>query len=220
MSESQISTTDQTTMPFMVQCRDVHLKIRRSPFAYDVQIVDSRLLASKEVLIPFDSLLSYETLKPCVLSVLLRLDPINSDLILLNLIENIVPKVCDTFIANQMKWVRTLGFFVDIEFQTVEECEEDEDTVMREIMETTMEEGPAMVPASKESIEKLLNTRKFEEKEIGGEACRICLEEFSVGLEVKVMPCAHVFHGDCIITWLQQSHYCPLCRFSMPVDAD
>ncbi|KAJ4962525.1 hypothetical protein NE237_022464 [Protea cynaroides] len=202
-------------MPFTFRFRDIHLKIRRS--SSDVQIVDSRLLPSKEVVFPLDSLLSYETLKPYMLSVLFNVDSVFTDLMFA---EQIGTTACDKFKFNQMRWVTTLGFIVDIEFWMVEQCEEDEDTTMREIIEATMEEGPAMVPASKESIEKLLNPRKFEEEEIDGEACTICLEEFLVGLEVKVMPCGHAFHGDCIVKWLQQSHFCPLCRFSIPAEAD
>ncbi|KAL9243250.1 hypothetical protein vseg_017160 [Gypsophila vaccaria] len=49
--------------------------------------------------------------------------------------------------------------------------------------------------------------------------CVVCLEELvsrKVGL-VK-MPCQHVFHEDCIVEWLRNSHVCPLCRFELPVD--
>ncbi|KAJ4963203.1 hypothetical protein NE237_023142 [Protea cynaroides] len=197
ISELHISLTEQTSKPFTFQFRDVHIKIRRSTF--------------DEELFSFDSLSSYEKLKPCILNVLLNVASnfIFGDCTIENLKEHI------TFTAR----LRTLGFIVDIEFKTVEECEEDEDTTMSEIIGATMEEGPAMVPASKNSIENMLNSRMFEEEEIG-ETCTVCQEEFSVGFEVKVMPCGHAFHGDCIIKWLQQSHFCPLCRFPMPVEAD
>ncbi|KAJ4964202.1 hypothetical protein NE237_024141 [Protea cynaroides] len=216
---SIISMTDQSSMPFTFQYNDVHLKIRRS--TSDVQIVDSRLFAAKEELFPFDSLSSVEILKSCMLNVLLNDQERNMmcrDLIE-DLIKHIAISACNAFRANQVRGVRTVGFNVNIEFQMIEECEEDEDTVMREITEATMEIGPAMVPASNDSIERMLKTRKSEKEEIG-ETCTVCLEEFSIGLEIKDMPCGHAFHGHCIVKWLQQSHYCPLCRFPMPVHAD
>ncbi|OMO87717.1 Zinc finger, RING-type [Corchorus capsularis] len=46
--------------------------------------------------------------------------------------------------------------------------------------------------------------------------CTICLDEFSDGEELVWMPCGHVYHNHCIVTWLETSHLCPLCRFQMP----
>ncbi|XP_058070960.1 E3 ubiquitin-protein ligase MBR1-like [Magnolia sinica] len=66
-------------------------------------------------------------------------------------------------------------------------------------------------PASRSSIEEALRTEKVEERD-WMENCRICLDEFGEGMEVKRMPCSHVFHGACITRWLKQSNMCPLCR--------
>ncbi|KAJ4962396.1 hypothetical protein NE237_022335 [Protea cynaroides] len=265
ISESQDSTTDQTSMHFSFSFRDVRFMRMRSS---EILLLDRRLIADKEKFFPFDSLYSYRTCKRLIRDVLLHVENIQFNPVeIKTLKEEIAIIACNTFRDNQARNVRTLGFNVVIDMQTMEdedeededeedeaededdedeedqvedeeaenneedevedeedEDEEDEDTrILREIIEATMDMGPSMVPASQDSIEKLLNTRKFkEEEEIGGEACTVCLEDFSVGLdEVKVMPCGHAFHGNCIIKWLQQSHFCPLCRFSMPVgDAD
>ncbi|KAJ4963727.1 hypothetical protein NE237_023666 [Protea cynaroides] len=167
ISESHISMTDQTSLPLTFSFNDVHFKRTRSS---DVQLLHCLLTADK-VFLPFDSLYSYE-----ICTSIHR-----------NFKEVISIIACDTFRANQAKKVRTLGFNVIIDIQTMEE--------------------------------DLLNTRKFEEEEIGGEVCTVCLEEFSIGFEeVLVMPCDHVFHGDWIIKWLQQSHFYLLCCFSMPID--
>ena len=47
-------------------------------------------------------------------------------------------------------------------------------------------------------------------------SCTICLEDFPVGSSVTCMPCSHIFHRQCIVEWLNNSHYCPVCRFQMP----
>ncbi|XP_058070958.1 NEP1-interacting protein-like 1 [Magnolia sinica] len=66
-------------------------------------------------------------------------------------------------------------------------------------------------PASRSSIEEALRTEKVGERD-WMENCRICLDEFGDDMEVKRMPCSHVFHGACITQWLEQSNMCPLCR--------
>ncbi|XP_060724904.1 E3 ubiquitin-protein ligase ZSWIM2 [Tachysurus vachellii] len=43
-----------------------------------------------------------------------------------------------------------------------------------------------------------------------GIQCRLCLESFHVGQQIKTLPCRHKFHFDCIKTWLQESICCPV----------
>ena len=43
--------------------------------------------------------------------------------------------------------------------------------------------------------------------------CAICLTEFVVGDEIRVLPqCGHGFHVACIDTWLGSHSSCPSCR--------
>ncbi|KAK8717881.1 hypothetical protein V6N13_045134 [Hibiscus sabdariffa] len=73
-----------------------------------------------------------------------------------------------------------------------------------------------MLPANKASVEKMVKRVIVEDGEKGG--CMVCLEELGVGFHASRLPCSHIFHGDCIGKWLDQSHYCPICRFEMPTD--
>ena len=68
------------------------------------------------------------------------------------------------------------------------------------------------VPATRSSIEALEKIR-FE----GLDQCMICLDKLNSAVElVTRMPCKHIYHGDCIVQWLETSNLCPVCRFQMP----
>ncbi|KAH7042150.1 hypothetical protein B0J12DRAFT_579751, partial [Macrophomina phaseolina] len=46
--------------------------------------------------------------------------------------------------------------------------------------------------------------------------CTICTEEFEPGQDVRVLPCDHKFHPECIDPWLLNvSGTCPLCRINL-----
>ena len=43
--------------------------------------------------------------------------------------------------------------------------------------------------------------------------CAVCLNEFQEEEKIRMLPnCLHVFHIDCVDTWLQTHPNCPLCR--------
>jgi hypothetical protein len=46
--------------------------------------------------------------------------------------------------------------------------------------------------------------------------CSICTEDFTIGEEVRVLPCNHKYHPDCVDPWLLNvSGTCPLCRIDL-----
>ena len=52
--------------------------------------------------------------------------------------------------------------------------------------------------------------------EQGQLGCSICTEDFTKGEEVRVLPCNHKFHPECVDPWLLNvSGTCPLCRIDL-----
>ena len=52
--------------------------------------------------------------------------------------------------------------------------------------------------------------------DLGHLGCSICTEDFTKGEEVRVLPCNHKFHPDCVDPWLLNvSGTCPLCRVDL-----
>ncbi|XVE85912.1 hypothetical protein DITRI_Ditri17bG0129700 [Diplodiscus trichospermus] len=107
----------------------------------------------------------------------------------------------------------------------------DESVLMRRALEeSALESFHGMVPADKSSAKKMVKRVRVEDdgdqckkgeesnkkRKVKGEDCVICLEELKIGSTASRMPCFHTFHSICINKWLEQSHYCPICRFEMP----
>jgi hypothetical protein len=42
--------------------------------------------------------------------------------------------------------------------------------------------------------------------------CSVCLDCFEGGGTLRMLPCLHRFHKDCIDEWLQRKPFCPLCK--------
>mmetsp|Transcript_4760 Transcript_4760/g.8894 ORF Transcript_4760/g.8894 Transcript_4760/m.8894 type:complete len:145 (-) Transcript_4760:2545-2979(-) len=59
-------------------------------------------------------------------------------------------------------------------------------------------------PASEEEIQALPEIQKT------GESCAICAEPQN-GI-VKLLPCSHTYHENCIVHWLKIQRTCPQCR--------
>lgn len=46
------------------------------------------------------------------------------------------------------------------------------------------------------------------------QTCVVCISEFRAGENIKITPCKHVFHEECLAPWLKMSNLCPHCRFT------
>ncbi|KAF9916534.1 hypothetical protein BX616_003506 [Lobosporangium transversale] len=52
-----------------------------------------------------------------------------------------------------------------------------------------------------------------------GEICSICLCDYAMGDRIRVLPCSHEYHPECIDVWLStKSVFCPLCKHDLLSD--
>ncbi|TMW67404.1 hypothetical protein Poli38472_011024 [Pythium oligandrum] len=70
--------------------------------------------------------------------------------------------------------------------------------------------------ATKEAINRL-STRKFAAAMFPPEdsSCCICLNDYEPQQELRVLPCEHHFHKECVDEWLIVNSTCPTCRKSI-----
>lgn len=64
---------------------------------------------------------------------------------------------------------------------------------------------------------------ELEEDEEGvmidpGRRCPICLDRFGSGDMLRLMPCKHKYHKDCIDRWLKIKATCPICNLNIKGD--
>ena len=65
---------------------------------------------------------------------------------------------------------------------------------------------------SNEQIDKLPLTKFKKKKFTENYQCIICMEEFEEKEKVKLLPCGHIFHDNCIKQWLLKQKTCPFCK--------
>ena len=77
-------------------------------------------------------------------------------------------------------------------------------------------------PTSEENLKKLKKfnmNEKYCKKDKDGNYelpnCCICLSEIAKGEKTILLPCGHMFHYECCMTWLKKNNTCPMCRFEI-----
>jgi hypothetical protein len=69
-------------------------------------------------------------------------------------------------------------------------------------------------PAPAASIEAVPTVEVSEP----GETCTICKEDLPLAAAARRLPCRHLYHSPCIVSWLELRNSCPICRCHLPSD--
>ena len=64
-------------------------------------------------------------------------------------------------------------------------------------------------------ISKMKNVEKLDTDK---KKCTICLENYKNGDDSIALPCIHIFHAECIKTWLKNNTTCPICKNEIKYD--
>jgi hypothetical protein len=57
--------------------------------------------------------------------------------------------------------------------------------------------------------------QRLEEGSEDRQECSICLESYTDGQEILVLPCLHWFHSVCVQQWMEKHTECPLCQLDI-----
>ncbi|XP_043091369.1 RING finger protein 150a isoform X1 [Puntigrus tetrazona] len=72
--------------------------------------------------------------------------------------------------------------------------------------------------AAKKAISKLqVRTIRKGDKETESDFdnCAVCIEDYKPNDVVRILPCRHVFHKNCVDPWLQDHRTCPMCKMNI-----
>jgi len=78
--------------------------------------------------------------------------------------------------------------------------------------------GPTYHEDLSKSTDRLLTNESDEliaENVDDSRVCVICLDEYMPGERIRLLPCVHRFHVDCIDQWLKKHTTCPLCKLDL-----
>ncbi|KAG5177158.1 hypothetical protein JKP88DRAFT_265120 [Tribonema minus] len=75
-------------------------------------------------------------------------------------------------------------------------------------------------PASKKALrqipEVLVTLDDLVEE--ANRCCSICLDDHMLAEVVCRLPCAHIFHKECVLDWLLRNCTCPACRYELETE--
>lgn len=81
----------------------------------------------------------------------------------------------------------------------------------RRVMKRQVREIPEIIFSS-----DMLVAESVKKKPLMNSSCPICLVDFEEQTRIKLLPCDHGFHPECIEPWIgERSDSCPICRQSV-----
>lgn len=72
---------------------------------------------------------------------------------------------------------------------------------------------PYTTTTTKENIDKICPEIKARHQK---DKCTVCLEHVKRGEPIRMLPCHHYLHSDCLVGWFTQGNtVCPVCRYEV-----
>jgi hypothetical protein len=94
----------------------------------------------------------------------------------------------------------------------VEERLFEEDTAIA-IRMSMRDYKPHTTTTTKENIDKICPEIKARHQK---DKCTVCLEHVKRGEPIRMLPCHHYLHSDCLVGWFTQGNtVCPVCRYEV-----
>lgn len=99
------------------------------------------------------------------------------------------------------------------------------DSITESLNETPAPKRPTQVNFLRSLPSQVLNKAEVAERALLDASdprcnCAICRDTFMEGDDLKMLPCNHEFHADCILLWLKGQNTCPICRCRLPEGAE
>lgn len=62
-------------------------------------------------------------------------------------------------------------------------------------------------------VQRFTRAKLADDMEVlNGDTCVICMDAFTRGQLLRILPCTHKYHQGCIDEWLAKAITCPMCR--------
>ena len=67
-------------------------------------------------------------------------------------------------------------------------------------------------------INKLPRNTLKDVNKLSNKECVICMDNYVKGDKIISLPCIHMFHENCIKSWLIKERKCPICKFKVEIN--
>uniref|UniRef100_A0A1I8NSU6 RING-type domain-containing protein n=1 Tax=Stomoxys calcitrans TaxID=35570 RepID=A0A1I8NSU6_STOCA len=84
-------------------------------------------------------------------------------------------------------------------------------------MQSKDQQSRQLCSVTKKAIMKIPTKtgKSTDEKDAESDCCAICIETYKASDLIRVLPCKHEFHKNCIDPWLIEHRTCPMCKLDV-----
>uniref|UniRef100_A0A034VCM9 Protein goliath n=1 Tax=Bactrocera dorsalis TaxID=27457 RepID=A0A034VCM9_BACDO len=84
-------------------------------------------------------------------------------------------------------------------------------------LQTKDQQSRQLCSVTKKAIMKIPTKtgKSSDDKDMDSDCCAICIEAYKPSDCIRVLPCKHEFHKNCIDPWLIEHRTCPMCKLDV-----